>query len=164
MHNLELVNGHTEFRNAVLECLALVTYVGDISDLRSYLSYKLLDLKVDQTNRQSLGVDNDSSLSVYLTHERSCNCSDNSFISDGANRYSAQATGAAPGIKSIWNSIGRAGGRPGKSLGNTSGKSRTIGTSLICFLSDLSPLFFLADICAKKRLGILWPCTLDLLN
>ncbi|GJU28316.1 hypothetical protein Tco_0717750 [Tanacetum coccineum] len=29
---------------------------------------------------------------------------------------------AAPGIKSIWNSTGRVGGRPGKSLGNTSGE------------------------------------------
>ncbi|GKF98857.1 hypothetical protein Tco_0297640, partial [Tanacetum coccineum] len=63
----------------------------------------------------------------------------------GANRYGAQATGAAPRIKSIWNSTGRAGGRPGKS----SGKSRTIGTPSIYFLSDLSSSF-LADICAKK--------------
>ncbi|GKD41032.1 hypothetical protein Tco_1261239 [Tanacetum coccineum] len=30
--------------------------------------------------------------------ESSCNCYDNSFISDGANRYGARATGAAPGI------------------------------------------------------------------
>ncbi|GKG00061.1 hypothetical protein Tco_0301751 [Tanacetum coccineum] len=45
--------------------------------------------------------------------ESSCNCSDNSFISDGANRYGARATGASPGINSIWNSTGRAGGRPG---------------------------------------------------
>nr|GEW41779.1 ribonuclease H-like domain-containing protein [Tanacetum cinerariifolium] len=37
----------------------------------------------------------------------SCNCSDNSFISDGANRYGARATRAAPGFKSIWNSTGR---------------------------------------------------------
>ncbi|GKF96266.1 hypothetical protein Tco_0289001, partial [Tanacetum coccineum] len=58
--------------------------------------------------------------------ESSCNCSDNSFISDGTNRYDARATGAAPGIKSIWNSTGRAGGRLGKSSGNISGKSRTI--------------------------------------
>ncbi|GKG47015.1 hypothetical protein Tco_0504212, partial [Tanacetum coccineum] len=58
--------------------------------------------------------------------ESSCNCSDNSFISDEANRYGARATSTAPGIKSIWNSAGRAGGRPGKSLGNTFGKSRTI--------------------------------------
>ncbi|GKF67561.1 hypothetical protein Tco_0197240, partial [Tanacetum coccineum] len=56
----------------------------------------------------------------------SCNCSDNSFISDGANRYGARATGAAPGIKLIWNSTGRARGRPGKSSGNTSRKSQTI--------------------------------------
>nr|GEW20807.1 hypothetical protein [Tanacetum cinerariifolium] len=54
----------------------------------------------------------------------SCNCFDNSFILDEANRYGAQATGAAPGIRSIWNSTGQAGGRPDKSLGNTSGKSR----------------------------------------
>nr|GFB73895.1 reverse transcriptase domain-containing protein [Tanacetum cinerariifolium] len=49
--------------------------------------------------------------------ESSCSCSDNSFISDGASRYGARATGAAPRIRSIWNSTGRAGGRPGKSLG-----------------------------------------------
>ncbi|GKD86278.1 hypothetical protein Tco_1357432, partial [Tanacetum coccineum] len=58
--------------------------------------------------------------------ESSCNCSDSSFISDGANRYGARATGAGPGIKSIWNSTGQAGERPGKSSGNTSGKSRTM--------------------------------------
>nr|GEZ76103.1 reverse transcriptase domain-containing protein [Tanacetum cinerariifolium] len=58
--------------------------------------------------------------------ERSCSCSNNSFISDGANRYGARATRAAPGIKPIWNSTGRAGRRPGKSSGNTSGKSQTI--------------------------------------
>ncbi|GKF99957.1 hypothetical protein Tco_0301648 [Tanacetum coccineum] len=81
--------------------------------------------------------------------ESSCSCSDNSFISDGDNRYGARATGAAPGIKSIWNSTGQAGGRPGKSSGNTSGKSQTISTSLICFPSDFSSSF-LADICAKK--------------
>ncbi|GJU64954.1 hypothetical protein Tco_1246789, partial [Tanacetum coccineum] len=56
----------------------------------------------------------------------SCNFSNNSFISDGSNRYGARATGAAPGIKSIWNSTSQAGGRPGKSSGNTAGKSRTI--------------------------------------
>nr|GFD15024.1 hypothetical protein [Tanacetum cinerariifolium] len=75
--------------------------------------------------------------------ESSYSCSDNSFISDGAKRYGARATGAAPrirsiwnstgraggaapGIKSIWNSIGRAAGRPGKSSGNTSEKYWTI--------------------------------------
>nr|GFD06018.1 hypothetical protein [Tanacetum cinerariifolium] len=58
--------------------------------------------------------------------ESSCSFSDNSFISYGAKRYDARATGAAPGIRSIWNSTGRAGGRPGKSSGNTSGKSWTI--------------------------------------
>nr|GEZ58383.1 hypothetical protein [Tanacetum cinerariifolium] len=58
--------------------------------------------------------------------ESSCSCFDNSFISDGAKWYGAWATGAAHGIRSIWNSTGRAGGRPGKSSGNTSGKSWTI--------------------------------------
>nr|GFC52388.1 hypothetical protein [Tanacetum cinerariifolium] len=53
----------------------------------------------------------------------SCNCSDNSFILDGANRYGARATRVAPRIKSIWNSTGRAEGRLGKSSGNTSRKS-----------------------------------------
>nr|GEZ63583.1 hypothetical protein [Tanacetum cinerariifolium] len=48
-------------------------------------------------------------------------CFDNSFISDGAKWYGAQATGATLGIRLIWNSTGRAGGRPGKSSGNTSG-------------------------------------------
>ncbi|GJX95322.1 hypothetical protein Tco_0351120 [Tanacetum coccineum] len=76
-----------------------------------------------------------------LCQKDSCNCSDNSFISDGANRYGARAMGAAPGIKSIWNSTDRAGGRPGKSSGNTLGKSQTIGTSFICFPSDLSSSF-----------------------
>nr|GFC79752.1 hypothetical protein [Tanacetum cinerariifolium] len=60
---------------------------------------------------------------MKLLSKSSCSCSDNSFISDGAKRYGARATGLAPGIRLIWNSTGRAGGRPGKSLGNTSGKS-----------------------------------------
>nr|GEU97401.1 reverse transcriptase domain-containing protein [Tanacetum cinerariifolium] len=33
--------------------------------------------------------------------ESSCSCSDNSFISDGASRYKARATGAAPGIRGL---------------------------------------------------------------
>nr|GFC60719.1 hypothetical protein [Tanacetum cinerariifolium] len=74
---------------------------------------------------------------------------DNSFILNGANRYWARATGAAPGIRSIWNSTGRAGGRPSKSSGNTSRKSRTIDRSLSYFPLDF-PSPFLADICAKK--------------
>nr|GFC89516.1 hypothetical protein [Tanacetum cinerariifolium] len=57
---------------------------------------------------------------------------------DRAKRYGARATGAALGIKSIWNSTGGAGGRPGKFSGNTLGKSWTIGTSLTCFLLGLS--------------------------
>ncbi|GKG36580.1 hypothetical protein Tco_0444258 [Tanacetum coccineum] len=47
--------------------------------------------------------------------ESSCNCFNNFFISDGANRYGARATGAALGIKLIWNSTGQARGRLGKS-------------------------------------------------
>nr|GEW84040.1 hypothetical protein [Tanacetum cinerariifolium] len=70
----------------------------------------------------------------------SYSCSDNSFISDGANRYGARAMGAAHRFKSIWNSTGQAGGRPDKSSGNTSGKSQTIGkvsylVALVVFLS-----------------------------
>ncbi|GKF46119.1 hypothetical protein Tco_0135921 [Tanacetum coccineum] len=93
--------------------------------------------------------------------ESSCSCSDNSFISNGANRYDALATDATPGIKS-WNSTGRAGGRPGKSSGNTSEKSQTIGMSLSCFPSDLFSSF-LEDICAKRS-DILSPYTLEPLN
>ncbi|GKF66953.1 hypothetical protein Tco_0193470, partial [Tanacetum coccineum] len=48
----------------------------------------------------------------------------------GVNRYGARATGVSPRITSIWNSTGRARGRPDKSSGNTSRKSRIIGTSL----------------------------------
>nr|GFD21975.1 hypothetical protein [Tanacetum cinerariifolium] len=55
--------------------------------------------------------------------ESSSSCSGNSFILDGAKRYGTRATGAASGIRSIWNSTGRPGGRPGKSSGNTSEKS-----------------------------------------
>nr|GFC35090.1 hypothetical protein [Tanacetum cinerariifolium] len=80
---------------------------------------------------------------------------------DGANRYEARATGAAPGIRSIWNSTGQAGRRPGKSSGNISRKSRTIGTSLSCFPSDLSSPSW--RIFVPKRSDILWPCTLELL-
>nr|GEZ23990.1 hypothetical protein [Tanacetum cinerariifolium] len=51
---------------------------------------------------------------------------ENFIGSNGAKWYGARATGAAPGIRLIWNSTGRAGGRPGKFLGNISGKSWTI--------------------------------------
>ena len=47
---------------------------------------------------------------------------DNSYISDGARRYSALATGVAPGIRSIRNSTCRADGTLGRSSGNTSRK------------------------------------------
>nr|GFB45124.1 hypothetical protein [Tanacetum cinerariifolium] len=73
--------------------------------------------------------------------ESSCSCSDNSFISNGAKRYGTratdrvkrygpQATGAAPGIRSIWNFTGRAGGRPGKFSKNTLGKSWMIASAV----------------------------------
>nr|GFB65611.1 hypothetical protein [Tanacetum cinerariifolium] len=70
---------------------------------------------------EELGLMKPSSESFY-------SCSDNSFISDEAKRYGAWATGAAPGIRSIWNSTGRAGGRPSKFSGNTLGKTWTIDT------------------------------------
>ena len=72
--------------------------------------------------------------------DSSFNCSDNSFISEGANRYGAFATGAAPGTKSMRNSTCRVGGIPGKSSGNTSENSFTTGTSSSCFFfSFVSP-------------------------
>ncbi|GJZ53539.1 hypothetical protein Tco_0608424 [Tanacetum coccineum] len=49
-----------------------------------------------------------------------------------------EATGAAPGIKSIWNSTWRIEGRPGRSSGKTSGNSLTI--VLIQNMSALSLL------------------------
>nr|GEZ49262.1 retrovirus-related Pol polyprotein from transposon TNT 1-94 [Tanacetum cinerariifolium] len=55
----------------------------------------------------------------------------------------------APGTRSIWNSTGRAGGIPGKSLGKTSRKSLTIGTSSSSFSSDLSLASFVVTF-AKK--------------
>ncbi|GJY35349.1 hypothetical protein Tco_0420727 [Tanacetum coccineum] len=87
--------------------------------------------------------------------ESSCNCSDNSFILDGANRYDARAMGTAPRIKSIWNSTGRAGGRPGKSREILLENSRTIVRPLSVSLSDFSSSL-LVDICAKRP-GIPWP-------
>nr|GEX29807.1 hypothetical protein [Tanacetum cinerariifolium] len=56
--------------------------------------------------------------------------------------------GAAPGIKSIWNSTCRVGGRSDKSSWNTSRKSRTIGTSSSRLFSDLSSVSFVVT-CAK---------------
>nr|GEZ60750.1 hypothetical protein [Tanacetum cinerariifolium] len=50
----------------------------------------------------------------------------------GAKRYGLRATGAAPGIRSIWNFTGRAGGRPGKFSKNTLGKSWMIGIGYKC--------------------------------
>ncbi|GJW87071.1 hypothetical protein Tco_0162411 [Tanacetum coccineum] len=46
------------------------------------------------------------------------------------NLQGARATGAAPGIKSIWNSTWRTGGRPGRSSGKTSGNSLTTGLEI----------------------------------
>ncbi|GJT14957.1 hypothetical protein Tco_0873663 [Tanacetum coccineum] len=86
--------------------------------------------KEEVRNKYVIDEDNYELIQVRLAHSvhelLSLLLRSNSFISDGANRYGARATGAAPGIKSIWNSTGRAGGRPGKSSGNTLGKSRTI--------------------------------------
>ncbi|GJR93789.1 hypothetical protein Tco_0265963 [Tanacetum coccineum] len=75
------------------------------------------------------------------------------FILDGANRYGARATGAAPGIKLICNSTGRAEGRPGKSSGNTLGKSRTIGK--VPYLVALVALLGARVIVVKMALGAL---------
>nr|GEY14244.1 putative reverse transcriptase domain-containing protein [Tanacetum cinerariifolium] len=58
-------------------------------------------------------------------------------------RYGARATGAAPRIRSIWNSTGQAGGRPGKSSGNTSGKSWRIGRmwdEIVDKMMEISPI------------------------
>nr|GEY27068.1 hypothetical protein [Tanacetum cinerariifolium] len=63
--------------------------------------------------------------------ESSCSCSDNSFISNEAKRYGAWAIGATPRIRSIGNSTGRAGGRPGKFSGNTLGNSWMIVPSAV---------------------------------
>ncbi|KAL4585017.1 hypothetical protein LXL04_009630 [Taraxacum kok-saghyz] len=70
---------------------------------------------------------------------------ESSCISEGASLYGALAIGAAPGIKSILNSTCRFGGNPGRSSGNTSGKSQTSGMSWI-FLTSL----LLSTMCAKK--------------
>nr|GEX23050.1 hypothetical protein [Tanacetum cinerariifolium] len=81
--------------------------------------YILNDLSFFLTNKTGASQGEELGLMKPFS-ESSCSCSDNSFISDGANRYGARATGAAPGIKLIWNSTGRAIRRPGKSLGKTS--------------------------------------------
>ncbi|GJS99155.1 hypothetical protein Tco_0820325 [Tanacetum coccineum] len=59
-----------------------------------------------------------------------------------ANRYDARATGVALGIKLIWNSTGRAGGRPDKSSGNTYFCENLDDwkRSFICFPSVCPPL------------------------
>ncbi|GJV79693.1 hypothetical protein Tco_1515563 [Tanacetum coccineum] len=144
MSSMKTVTNLSNSNLPSLEWSCSRTLSGDKHDPPGLSSNKYWILGVDQINRRSLGLDNDSSLSAYLTHGI-----DNSFISDGSNRYGARATGEAPGINSIWNSTGRTGGRPGKSSGNTLGKSQTIGTSLSFFPSDLSSSF-LADIYAKK--------------
>nr|GEY86189.1 hypothetical protein [Tanacetum cinerariifolium] len=87
--------------------------------------------------------------------ESSCSCSDNSFILDGANRYGARAMGAALGIKSIWNSTGRAKGRPNKSLRNTSRKSQTIVTGKVPYLVALVAFLSTRAIVIKMALGAL---------
>nr|GFB34846.1 hypothetical protein [Tanacetum cinerariifolium] len=88
-------------------------------------------------------------------------------LSDGVKWYGARATGATPGIRSIWNSIGRAGGRPGNFSENTLGESWTIALGiylayvpyeeefqyLAFILAILAPVIVLAigvDLCLKK--------------
>ena len=56
-------------------------------------------------------------------------CTFNSFSSAGAIRYDGIEMGSVPGASSISNSISPSGGNPGRSLGNTSKNSFTIGTS-----------------------------------
>ncbi|KAJ0439109.1 hypothetical protein HanHA300_Chr16g0621591 [Helianthus annuus] len=50
----------------------------------------------------------------------SCNCSFNSFNSNGAIRYGALEIGSAPGTRSIVNSTSRSGGNLRSSSGKTS--------------------------------------------
>ncbi|MFS7970995.1 hypothetical protein Hanom_Chr09g00827531 [Helianthus anomalus] len=61
----------------------------------------------------------------------SSNCVLSSFISVGARRYGARATGADPGRISILNSTCLSGGNPGNSSEKTSGYSDMIGISSI---------------------------------
>nr|GEV97739.1 putative reverse transcriptase domain-containing protein [Tanacetum cinerariifolium] len=66
----------------------------------------------------------------------SCSCTNNSFISDGANLYGARATNVALATRSIRNSICLGSGSPGNSSGNTLRKSQITGTSSIHFSFD----------------------------
>ncbi|GJS23481.1 retrovirus-related pol polyprotein from transposon TNT 1-94 [Tanacetum coccineum] len=97
-----------------------VLEAGD-NPIASLSSNKHWILVVDQTNHQSLGEDNDSSLSAYSNPGSQCT-SGMIRPSFGQTRpelpKGAHPIGAAPGIKSIWNSTCRIGGRPGKSLEN----------------------------------------------
>ncbi|GKD57426.1 hypothetical protein Tco_1290813, partial [Tanacetum coccineum] len=67
---------------------------------------------------------------------KSYSWSGSSCISEGASLYGARAAGAAPGIKSIWNSTWRTGGRPCRFSGKNSEDSLTIGISSSRFSSD----------------------------
>nr|GFB37785.1 hypothetical protein [Tanacetum cinerariifolium] len=122
-----------------LECLLLELSVGDNMTLgRSSSRYSTL--KVDQIDHQFWEVDNGSSQLAYSIPDNQCTLGmiPNSFISDGANRYGARATGAAPGTKSIRNSTCRVGGIPSMSSGKTLRNSQTTGTSSSRFPFDLS--------------------------
>ena len=65
-------------------------------------------------------------------------CSFNSYNSAGAIRYGAIEMGSVPGACSISNSISLSSGNPGRSSGNTSKNSFTIGTfaNYISLLAD----------------------------
>ncbi|GJZ91787.1 hypothetical protein Tco_0663852 [Tanacetum coccineum] len=86
--------------------------------------------------------------------ESSCNCSDNSFISDGANRYGARATGAAPGLVDV--------NLPVDARGRYLASPWEIILKILCmivyvlylFPFDLSSSFW-RDICAYKDLAYL---------
>ncbi|KAJ0470417.1 hypothetical protein HanIR_Chr14g0718601 [Helianthus annuus] len=64
----------------------------------------------------------------------SCSCFLSSCISVGASLYGDLAIGDVPGTRSMRNSTCLSDGSPGSSSGNTSGYSRTTGTSsTFCF-------------------------------
>nr|GEZ44279.1 putative reverse transcriptase domain-containing protein [Tanacetum cinerariifolium] len=97
-----------------LDAVQFLGYVIYTNALRNYPSFFFTN-KIDAPHDDELGRINPFSSS-------SCNCTDNSLISDGANQYGARAT-AAPSTRLIQNSTCLGGGNPGNSSGNTSGKS-----------------------------------------
>ncbi|GJU14422.1 hypothetical protein Tco_1142388 [Tanacetum coccineum] len=89
------------------------------------------------------------SLIKALCRNRSFSCLDTLSISEGAKSDKVPCSVQHQVSNQFETSSCRFGGRPGKSSGNTSGKSRTISTSSSRFLSDLSSTSF-AMTCAKK--------------